>query len=83
MDIEDVPKSSLARRNSVGSGLKSVSFALESVTKTQSSQDKLLLSQRSNMSELIKLSNGLQNQVLELRTALDEQTKRLEDLIDG
>ena len=83
MDEEEAPRSSLTRKNSIGTGLKSVSFAVETLTKKQSNQDKLLLSQSTNMSETIKMLNSLQHQLLESKNKINELEKKLADLIDG
>ena len=84
MDDEILPeKSSLSRKNSVGRGLKSVSFSVDSLEKKSSHQDRLLLSQSTNLNNACVIVKNLEKELLMSKQRMDMLEKTINDLIDS
>lgn len=70
--MEDTPAPNLQRRNSVGKGLKSVTFSVDVLEKKTQNQDKLLVSQSSTMKSLEKELMEYKNRVATLERMVNE-----------
>lgn len=82
-DDSNTPTLNLARRNSVGRGLKTVSFEVDQITKKSSNQDKLLLSQQSNLITQQQKITMLEKELTTNKSRIEILEKKLDDLIDG
>jgi hypothetical protein len=82
-EVETPNASNLTRRNSIGRGLKTVSFEVDQISKKSTNQDKLLLSQQTTMLTQQNTLSMLEKEVHIYRSRVEILEKKLDDLIDG
>jgi peptidoglycan hydrolase CwlO-like protein len=81
--LVDELKGVLKRRNSIGKGLSSVTFEMDTLSKKSSTQDKLLLNLNTTINALQSKITSLENQIIVHKSRIDILEKALADLIDG
>jgi hypothetical protein len=74
--MEEAPAPNLQRRNSVGKGLKSVSFSVDVLEKKTQNQDKLLVNQSSTM-------KSLEKELLEYKNRVGNLERMVSEILDG